>query len=107
MTKIYIAGKVTGLDPEQTKLKFSLASIELTQKGFEVANPISIVKNSQANWNEAMKLCIAELVTCDAVLLLPCHINSKGAIIEKKLCDDLEIKTFESMWCLTQYFRNR
>ncbi len=42
-----------------------------------------------------MKLCIAELLTCDAVVLLEDWENSKGAIIERKLAEDMNILIVE------------
>lgn len=96
--KIYIAGKVTGLPHDEVYAKFADMQTNLESVGFEVANPITIVNNAQSTWLEAMKLCIAELLTCDAVYLLPCHNNSKGALIEKQLAINLK------MPCVTNVF---
>ena len=96
--KIYIAGKVTGLPHDEVYAKFANMQTNLESVGFEVANPITIVNNEQATWLEAMKICIAELLTCDAVYLLPCHHNSKGALIEKQLAINLK------MPCVTNVF---
>ena len=96
--KIYIAGKVTGLPQDEVQTKFADKQFFLESVGFEVANPITIVNNAQSTWLEAMRLCIKELVTCDAVYLLPCHTNSRGAIIEKQLADNLGIP------CVTNVF---
>jgi hypothetical protein len=98
--KIYIAGKVTGLPHDEVFAKFADMQTNLESVGFEVANPIEIVNNAQSTWLEAMKLCIAELLTCDAVYLLPCHTNSRGAIIEKQLATDLNIPCVTNVFAL-------
>jgi len=105
--KIYIAGKITGLSIHDYTEKFKAASILVKDSGLIPINPVKLVTDPSVKWNEAMKICIAELVKCDAVLLLPCTKNSPGAMIEKELAQKLQIPTFESLWCLQQYFRNR
>jgi hypothetical protein len=98
--KIYIAGKVTGLSHDEVYAKFADMQTNLESVGFEVANPIEIVNNAKSTWLEAMKLCIAELLTCDAVYLLPCHNNSKGALIEKQLATNLNIPCVSNVFAL-------
>ncbi len=71
MKKIYIAGKVTGLPMQEITNKFQIAQQELETKGFTGVNPLLLVNNPQAKWNQAMKKCISELVNCNAVYLLP------------------------------------
>lgn len=107
MSKIYIAGKITGLSIDDYTEKFKAAAQLITSSGLVPVNPVKLVSDPNIKWNEAMKICIAELVKCDAVLLLPCTKNSPGAMIEKELAEKLQIPTFESMWCLQQHFRNR
>jgi nucleoside 2-deoxyribosyltransferase len=67
MKKIYIAGKVTGLPIEEVSDKFKTAQQALEEKGFTAVNPLMVVNDPQAKWNQAMKKCIGELVSCDAV----------------------------------------
>ncbi len=81
--KIYIAGKVTGLPQQEVVAKFAKAKQEIEGMGFEVVNPIEVVNDFATPWNEAMKLCIAALLECNAVVLLPCWKSSKGARLEK------------------------
>lgn len=107
MIKIYIAGKVTGLPIDEVTAKFKAAQNEIEAKGFIAVNPIELVNDWKATWYQAMRICIKELMNCDDVYLLPDYSNSPGAQIELSLADSLKIPDFESMWCLTQYFRNR
>lgn len=39
--RVYIAGKVSGLDRDRAELKFWSTETVLTEKGFEVINPVS------------------------------------------------------------------
>ena len=93
MKKIYIAGKVTGLPIIEVEEKFRKVQNEIEQQGFIAVNPIEIVGTWECTWKEAMIKCISELINCDAILLLPCWTNSKGALIEQKLASDLDIRT--------------
>ena len=95
--KIYIAGKVTGLNPKEVHLKFKTAEEELTARGFESVNPITLVNNWHATWEDAMKKCIAALVMVDGVYLLPCCDNSPGARWEIDIAARLKIPTFKKV----------
>ena len=92
--KIYIAGKVTGEPINEAALKFALAKNKVDALGFEPVNPIEVVNNPKAEWDVAMRLCIAALMQCDAILLLPCFIGSKGALIESELASRVNIPVF-------------
>lgn len=103
MKTIYIAGKVTGLSHRAVTAKFLDAQIAVTLLGFEAINPINVVNNPDANWKTAMKLCITALIECDAVLLLPDWMRSKGAKLEVEICDQLAIPTFNNLEDLKQW----
>lgn len=83
--KIYIAGKVTGLPQQEVVDKFAKAQKDIEEMGFEVVNPIKVVKNFDTPWNEAMKMCITALFDCNCMVLLPCWKESKGARLEKDI----------------------
>lgn len=97
MIKIYIAGKVTGENPEQCAAKFRAAADALRAAGFEPVNPIEVVNNPQCAWSDAMRLCIAAMMDCKGVLLLPCHRASSGAQIEKRLATDVGMIVSETV----------
>jgi nucleoside 2-deoxyribosyltransferase len=92
--KIYIAGKVTGEDRAECTAKFANAQKAIQELGFEVINPIEVVGDWDTNWNVAMRLCIAKLTECDALVLLLDWKESSGALIEAKLANSLEIPVF-------------
>ena len=94
MKKIYIAGKVTGLDPKHASQKFNDAEQSVKLAGFKAVNPIKVVNNINAEWDSAMRLCIVSLMDCDAVLALPCMWRSKGAQIERELAKAVNLPIF-------------
>lgn len=89
--KIYIAGKVTGLPKKEVIEKFQNAQKQVEALGYIAVNPIEVVGDFSATWEAAMKKCLKALVDCDAVVILPCWKESKGATIERQLAEDLEM----------------
>lgn len=79
---IYIAGKVTDVPVDIRAAKFQRAEHMLQARGFITVNPIKLVENPHTPWQEAMDICIASLKECDAIYLLPCYEDSKGAMME-------------------------
>lgn len=106
MKKIYIAGKVTGLDPEEVAAKFATAEEEVKAAGFEPINPLKVVGTWEISWADAMRKCIAALTTADAVYLLPCHFDSDGATKEKKIASWLSIAYSVDLQDHVNYFKN-
>ena len=96
ISKIYIAGKVSGENFQEATLKFAQAQQEIEALG-QVVNPLEIVNDGNASWIDAMKLCIRILVDCDAVLLLPDYSSSKGALLEKRIALQLELTIFKDL----------
>ena len=92
MKKIYIAGKVTGEPIAEVAMKFGAAQKELEAMGFEVVNPIAVVNDFNCPWDIAMRKCIAALMQCDYIFLLPDHRQSKGATLELDLAKMVGIK---------------
>jgi hypothetical protein len=88
--KIYLAGKVTGLPRVTATMLFGTVQKRLMDQGYEVIVPLDIVPNN-TSWEQAMKICIAALIQCDEVHLLPNWIDSKGAILEQQIAHSLSI----------------
>lgn len=80
--KIYIAGKITGEPWQQVVQKFADAKTYLQYIGYQAISPVDLVNDEEANWNDAMKICLRTLIECDAAYFLPCWGASKGACIE-------------------------
>ena len=91
--KIYIAGPMSGIK-DMNFPAFHAAAEALRALGHEVVNPAELNPDPGKPWAECMKVDIAQLVTCDAVALLPNWSGSKGAEIELNLAIDLDLDIF-------------
>lgn len=89
--RIYIAGKVTGLPWEPTVAKFAAAKLLLEARGVEAVNPIELVNDPHAPWEEAMRICLLALKDCTGIYMLPCSVDSRGAQIELQTAMELGI----------------
>lgn len=103
MKKIYIAGKVTGLPEKPTAEKFAKASQAIKDNNMDAINPIEVVNDPTTQWDAAMKLCVAALLTCDAVFALLCFDDSRGAKVEIWLAMNLAIPIFYNIEQLNQW----
>lgn len=86
--RIYIAGKMSGL-PDFNYPAFHTEAARLRAIGYHVENPAE--NPAQATWQDYMRQAVRQLVTCDAVALLPGWENSRGALIENGLAVSLGI----------------
>lgn len=96
--KIYIAGKVTGENPEECTIKFKFHQDLIESMGFEAVNPLDVVNDWNSTWRDAMNLCIKALVDCDGIFFLPDHVASPGAQLEGTLSEGLKQPQFN---CIT------
>ena len=80
--KIYKAGKVTGEKTHAVTLKFGTAEFKIKSLGHTPVNPLTVVNDWHCPWDQAMTKCLDALEKCDAVLMLPCYTDSRGAKIE-------------------------
>lgn len=91
--KLYIAGKITGLDYNEAFAKFAKAAEELREMGHEPVNPMAENgldgDGKEYPWAEYMKRGISHLLKCDGIYLLPCWVDSRGARLEFGLAVDL------------------
>ena len=84
MKKVYISGKITGLPIEEAAAKFDNAEATYKDLGFDVINPMKVLPyDPKHTWPDYMLADLAALRTCDAIVLLPCWQDSKGATCEK------------------------
>lgn len=88
--KIYIAGKVTGLNYSDVKQKFRATENQLFSEGYQVVNPIELC-NEESTWEDAMKICIEALADCDEIFMLNDWKDSRGATLEHKRAIELDI----------------
>ncbi len=89
--KIYIAGKVTGLNYEDVKEEFNQAAEICASQGFEVVNPLTIINNKNEDWATAMRKCIKALCDCSHIFMISNWEESKGAKLENKIAREIGI----------------
>ena len=91
MKKIYLCGKVTGLDAELCRYNFEQLETLVNMSKMEPVNPMKLDHNHDKTWESYMKVCIKALVDCDAVLCMANVKFSKGAKVERRLAYRLGI----------------
>lgn len=95
MTRIYLAGPMTGL-PNLNFPAFRAEALRLRSLGFDVVNPAEINMGTTMGWVGCMKKDIAQLVTCTSVALLDGWENSQGAQLEVHIAKKLGMAVLRS-----------
>ena len=95
MTKIYIAGCMSGIEDLNFPAFHAEAAL-LRAAGHVVINPAEINPDQGMSWSACMRADIAELVKCDAIRLLPGWERSKGATLEHHIAERLGLQIFLS-----------
>jgi hypothetical protein len=93
MKKIFLSGPIAGRI-NLNKGVFNDAAHILRALGYVAINPHELsLRHDTTDWDEPQyyKLCCSELCLCDGMVQLDGHATSKGAAIEKSLCDLLKI----------------
>nr|WP_265342954.1 DUF4406 domain-containing protein [Pseudomonas aeruginosa] len=89
--RIYLAGPMTGL-PEFNYPAFHAEAARLRHLGYHVENPAENPAPACGTWAGYMRKALAQLVTCDAIALLPGWPSSRGANIERSLAFAMGMK---------------
>lgn len=87
--KVYISGKITGLDYDSVVERFSEADEFLAQIGFEACNPINNGLTKDHTWEQHMVRDIAMLLPCDAIYMMDNWIESTGARCEYHVANEM------------------
>ena len=80
-TKVFISGKISGIDYYVAYGKFANAERKLQQMGYATVNPMKICKK-RWSWLRCMIKCLWAIVWCDKVYQLSDWRDSRGARIE-------------------------
>lgn len=86
--KIYIAGKITGLDRNEIQVKFATASVNLKKQGHETFVPCVLPDYPDVSHEDYLHICYAMIDICDAVYMLKDWQQSKGARMELQYAAD-------------------
>jgi len=91
MKKIYISGKVTGME-EKAKFLFKEAEKDLIKRDYTVVNPMELNHSGHdKSWQNYMRLDIKALCDCDAIYMLTNWRDSEGAKVELAVANHLEL----------------
>lgn len=82
---VYISGKITG--NENYKAEFNEAQTFMENIGYKVYNPADAQEGKSIH--EYMMMGFAMIGLCDAVVMLPGYLSSKGAALEKAYAEYL------------------
>ena len=77
--KVYISGKITGLDPVEAKKNFIKAELRLRNQGHTVMSPKGVMDFLGFEHEDYMHVCRAMIDVCDAIYMLANWHTSKGA----------------------------
>jgi hypothetical protein len=68
---------------------FNSEAARLRALGYKVVNPAEINPDINADWHACMRSDIVELVTCQAIAMLPGWAQSRGARLEHHIAEAL------------------
>ena len=91
MSRIYIAGAVTGVPYSQAVADFKRAEEHLYNRGDDPVNPTSYCDVSWS-WGKCMRTVIPLLCECDGIYMLKGWKQSKGAKLEHFIALKLGLK---------------
>lgn len=87
-TRVYLAGPMSGIEQLNFPV-FHHVTGKLRAMGFDVINPAEINIDPAAGWAACMRADIPQLLTCDAIALLPGWHDSRGATLEHHIAAQL------------------
>lgn len=93
MTRIYLAGPMTGL-PEFNYPAFHAEAARLRQLGYHVENPADHGMIQGFEWADYLRLDMQKLITCEVIALLPGWDKSKGARLEYHVATELGMQVY-------------
>ena len=95
MKKVYLAGAMSGL-PEFNYPAFNAEAARIRALGYDVENPAENTPPPCGTWQGWMRLSLRQMLTCDAVAMLPGWGKSKGALIEYNLAKSLGMEIWDA-----------
>ena len=92
--KVYIAGKVTGLEKAEVFKKFNESVNQLKKQGYITMSPAVLASNEGFEHSNYMHVCFAMIDVCDAVYMQKDWWDSKGARMELQYARKFKKKFF-------------
>lgn len=90
---VYISGKISGLPHAIALSKFKATESILFSENYVPINPMTLNHTTHdKTWESYMKVCIKELVSCDAIYMMSGYEDSRGAILELEIAKQLGLK---------------
>ena len=89
--RVYLSGPMTGI-AEFNYPAFMAAEAELCRLGYDVVNPAKVKPDGEPTWENYMRADLRDMLTCDAIALMPGWENSKGARMELFVACGVEMK---------------
>ena len=86
--KVYISGKITGLEKSAVLSKFYASAKALKKDGYTVMSPAVLVLNEGFDHADYMHICYAMIDVCDAVYMQKDWQNSQGAQMERDYAEE-------------------
>jgi hypothetical protein len=91
--KIYISGPMTGL-PEFNYPAFNAAAAALRASGLDVVNPAEKDLPLGLPWATYLRHDLVDLIGCEAIVMLPGWLDSKGACLERHVAEALGMPVY-------------
>lgn len=91
--RIYISGPMTGLH-DFNRPAFNAEAARLRALGYHVENPAE--NPEQSSWAAYMRVAVRQMLTCDAIAVLPGWTASRGAKLEVMIANKCGLKFFYS-----------
>lgn len=101
--KVYISGKISGLDFEDVKTRFSRSEEFLTSLGVEAVNPLKNGLSVDDEWIKHLCKDLEMLHDCDSIYLMEGWYDSTGACIEY----DFALRTGKTILFESNIVRNQ
>lgn len=98
----YLSGSVTN-DPD-FRDKFDYAEFQLKNRGYKVLNPVKHEKDGK-EWSYYLRKDLRKLTRCQGIILIDGWENSKGALLELKVAQELGLAVME-FDCITGYLHS-
>jgi hypothetical protein len=93
--KVYISGKISGLDITEVEQNFNNAAIFIKKRLREKpVNPLLFKFPINPTWREYMRKGIRELTKCDSIYMLKNWQDSEGAKIEHYIAEKLNLNIY-------------